>query len=310
MTPHADPVAPAAPSTASDPAEIVVSLEGITKRFGTTTALDGASLDVRRGEVVVLLGLSGSGKSTLLRHVDGLERPTSGTVRVLGREVTRLTGRALRELRSEVGFLFQQFELVPSLTVLENVLTGSLAAVRGPRLGLWSYGRAAKVEALARLERVGLLDRAYQRADTLSGGQQQRVAIARALMQRPQVLLADEPVASLDPESSDQVMALIREIAADEGLTVICSLHQVDLALSWADRIVGLRHGQVVLDTATEGLSKAQVMEIYGRVATSTDQFEAIELELTAVGGGAGGTTGSATGAAPGTAPLRGDAVR
>ena len=298
MTPHADPAA------------TVVALEGITKHFGSTVALDDASLTVARGEVVVLLGLSGSGKSTLLRHVDGLERPTSGTVRVLGREVTRLTGRALRELRSEVGFIFQQFELVPSLTVLENVLTGSLAAVRGPRLGLWSYGRAAKVEALARLERVGLLDRAYQRADTLSGGQQQRVAIARALMQRPQVLLADEPVASLDPESSDQVMALIREIAADEGLTVICSLHQVDLALSWADRIVGLRHGQVVLDTATEGLSKAQVMEIYGRVATSTDQFEAIELELTAVGGGAGGTTGSATGAATGTAPLRGDAVR
>ena len=321
MTPHADtaaraasgPASAAAPGPSSAPGDTVVALEGITKHFGSTVALDDASLTVARGEVVVLLGLSGSGKSTLLRHVDGLERPTSGTVRVLGREVTRLTGRALRELRSEVGFIFQQFELVPSLTVLENVLTGSLAAVRGPRLGLWSYGRAAKVEALARLERVGLLDRAYQRADTLSGGQQQRVAIARALMQRPQVLLADEPVASLDPESSDQVMALIREIAADEGLTVICSLHQVDLALSWADRIVGLRHGQIVLDTATEGLSKAQVMEIYGRVATSTDQFEAIELELSTVGGEAGapGTaTGTTTGTAPGTAPLRGDAVR
>ncbi|TDT62255.1 phosphonate ABC transporter ATP-binding protein [Frigoribacterium sp. PhB116] len=306
MTPHADPAAPAAPSapgSAAAPAEIVVSLEGITKRFGTTTALDSASLDVRRGEVVVLLGLSGSGKSTLLRHVDGLERPTSGTVHVLGREVTALSGRALRELRSEVGFIFQQFELVPSLTVLENVLTGSLAAVRGPRLGLWSYGRPARAEALARLERVGLLERAYQRADTLSGGQQQRVAIARALMQRPQVLLADEPVASLDPESSDQVMALIREIAVDEGLTVICSLHQVDLALSWADRIVGLRHGAVVLDTETEGLSKAQVMEIYGRVATSTGELEAIELELAGAGSAAG--TGSAAGAA-----ASGDAVR
>jgi len=264
----------------AEPAETVVSLQGITKRFGATVALDDASVSVRRGEVVVLLGLSGSGKSTLLRHVDGLEQPSSGRVHVLGREVTGLRGRALRELRSEIGFIFQQFELVPSLTVLENVLTGSLAQVRGPRLGLWSYGRAARAEGLARLERVGLLERAYQRADTLSGGQQQRVAIARALMQRPQVLLADEPVASLDPESSDQVMALIREIAVDEGLTVICSLHQVDLALSWADRIVGLRHGGVVLDTPTEGLTKAQVMEIYGRVATSTDQFEAIEHEL------------------------------
>ena len=144
------------------------------------------------------------------------------------------------------------------------------------------YGRAAKLAALGHLDRVGLLDRAYQRADTLSGGQQQRVAIARALMQNPEILLADEPVASLDPESSDQVMALIREIALDRGLTVLCSLHQVDLALSWADRIVGLRHGEVVLDTETQGLSKAQVMEIYGRVTTSTSQLGAIEVELLA----------------------------
>ena len=262
------------------PTETVVRLSDVTKRFGATLALDGASLEVQRGEIVVLLGLSGSGKSTLLRHLDGLEQPSAGTVEVLGQLVPDLTGRRLRTLRSRVGFIFQQFELVPSLTVLENVLTGSLATVRGPRLGLWSYGRAGKLAALGHLDRVGLLDRAYQRADTLSGGQQQRVAIARALMQDPEILLADEPVASLDPESSDQVMALIREIAVDRGLTVVCSLHQVDLALSWADRIVGLRHGSVVLDTPTEGLSKAQVMEIYGRVATTTSELHAIETEL------------------------------
>ncbi|WP_285040261.1 phosphonate ABC transporter ATP-binding protein [Plantibacter sp. LMC-P-059a] len=265
------------PATAT---ETVVRLSDVTKRFGATLALDGASLEVQRGEIVVLLGLSGSGKSTLLRHLDGLEQPSAGTVEVLGQLVPDLTGRRLRTLRSRVGFIFQQFELVPSLTVLENVLTGSLATVRGPRLGLWSYGRAGKLAALGHLDRVGLLDRAYQRADTLSGGQQQRVAIARALMQDPEILLADEPVASLDPESSDQVMALIREIAVDRGLTVVCSLHQVDLALSWADRIVGLRHGSVVLDTPTEGLSKAQVMEIYGRVATTTSELHAIETEL------------------------------
>ena len=260
----------------------VVQLTGVTKRFGATTALDGASLTVQRGEIVVLLGLSGSGKSTLLRHLDALERPDEGAIEVLGENVPALSGRRLRDLRGKVGFIFQQFELVPSLTVLENVLTGSLATLRGPRLGLWSYGRAGKIAALGHLERVGLLDRAYQRADTLSGGQQQRVAIARALMQNPEILLADEPVASLDPESSDQVMALIREIALDQGLTVVCSLHQVDLALSWADRIVGLRHGRVVLDTPTDGLSKAQVMEIYGRVATTTTQLEAIQVELLA----------------------------
>ncbi|MGI9823560.1 phosphonate ABC transporter ATP-binding protein [Agromyces sp. Marseille-Q5079] len=258
----------------------VIEVEGLTKRFGDTVALGDAALRVDRGEIVVLLGRSGSGKSTLLRHLDGLETPTSGSVRVLGLEVPSLAGRRLRALRGRVGFVFQQFELVPSLTVLENVLTGALAELRGPRLGLWSYPRRLKLAALGHLDRVGLLDRAYQRADTLSGGQQQRVAIARALMQEPEILLADEPVASLDPESSAQVMALIREIALDAGLTVVCSLHQVDLALSWGDRIVGLRHGEVVLDTPASGLTKAEVMEIYGKVVTSTSELSAIETEL------------------------------
>lgn len=267
-------------TTTSHGDDTVIDLTGVTKRFGDTTALDGVDLSVRRGEIVVLLGLSGSGKSTLLRHLDALELPTSGTIRVLDQEVPRLSGRPLRELRRRVGFIFQQFELVPSLTVLENVLTGALGGIRGPRLGLWGYRKAARLEALEHLDRVGLLERAYQRADTLSGGQQQRVAIARALMQRPDILLADEPVASLDPESSEQVMTLIREIAAEDGLTVLCSLHQVDLALAWADRIVGLRHGAVVLDTPAGDLSKAEVMEVYGRVATSTAELEAVQHEL------------------------------
>ncbi len=267
-------------NTASD---ALIRLNGVTKTFGSTTALKNASLQVSRGEIVVLLGLSGSGKSTLLRHLDGLEVPTSGDIEVLGSQVPTLKGKALRRLRSRVGFIFQQFELVPSLTVLENVLTGSLSEIRGPRLGLWGYSKAAKLRALEHLDRVGLLDRAYQRSDTLSGGQQQRVAIARALMQKPDILLADEPVASLDPESSDQVMALIREIAADEGLTVVCSLHQVDLAISWADRIVGLRHGEIVLDTPTGDLTKAEVMEIYGRVATTTAEIRAVQDELTEI---------------------------
>jgi phosphonate transport system ATP-binding protein len=172
---------------------------------------------------------------------------------------------------------------VGPLTVLENVLTGSLSTLRGPRVGLWSYPRELRMRALGHLDRVGLLKRAYQRADTLSGGQQQRVAIARALMQDPEILLADEPVASLDPESSGQVMALIREIAAERGLTVVCSLHQVDLALDWGDRIVGLRAGSIVLDTPTAGLTRDQVMEIYGRVATSTRELQAIDRELSEV---------------------------
>ncbi|GAA4163686.1 phosphonate ABC transporter ATP-binding protein [Gryllotalpicola daejeonensis] len=261
----------------------VIRVTGVTKNFGTTRALHNVDLTVEKGEVVVLLGLSGSGKSTLLRHLDGLELPTEGDVSVLGQHLPKSSARELRALRGRVGMIFQQFELVPSLTVLENVLTGALARLKGPRLGLWAYPKALRLTALTHLDRVGLLDKAYQRADRLSGGQQQRVAIARALMQSPEILLADEPVASLDPESSEQVMRLIREIAADDGLTVVCSLHQVDLALGWGDRIVGLRHGEVVLDTATDGLSKAQVMEIYGRVTTSTTELSAIELELGAL---------------------------
>ena len=264
-------------TTTTSPA---IQVSGVTKDFGSTIALRDVDLTVNRGEVVVLLGLSGSGKSTLLRHIDGLERPTMGDVQVLDKRVPKLGAKELRGLRGRVAMIFQQFELVPSLTVLENVLTGALAQLRGPKLGLWAYPKSFKLRALQHLDRVGLLEKAYQRADQLSGGQQQRVAIARALMQDPEILLADEPVASLDPESSEQVMALIREIAADDGLTVVCSLHQVDLALGWGDRIVGLRHGEVVLDTTTDGLSKAQVMEIYGRVTTSTVELTAIEAEL------------------------------
>ena len=263
----------------------VVEITDLGKTYpgAADPALAGVSLTVHRGEIVVLLGLSGSGKSTLLRHIDGLETPTTGSVRALGHEVPSLRTAELRALRGRIGFIFQQFELVGPLTVLENVLTGSLSTVRGPRVGVWSYSRAARLKALGHLDRVGLLERAYQRADTLSGGQQQRVAIARALMQDPEILLADEPVASLDPESSGQVMALIREIAAERGLTVVCSLHQVDLALGWGDRIVGLRAGKVVLDLSTEGLSRDQAMSIYARVATSTSELQAIEAELAEV---------------------------
>ena len=259
---------------------MAVELTDVTKTFGQTRALEGVSLTIEPGEIVVLLGLSGSGKSTLLRHFDGLERPTSGAVSVLGESVPALQGRALRALRRRVGFVFQQFELVGSLTVLENVLTGSLARLLGPRLGLLSYPKALREKAFDLLEEVGLGAQAFQRADTLSGGQQQRVAIARALMQDPDILLADEPVASLDPESSGQVMSLIREVGMTRSLTVVCSLHQVDLALQWADRIVGLRHGRVVLDTPTEGLGKQEVMAIYGGVATPTAELTAVEREL------------------------------
>ncbi|MEV4139595.1 phosphonate ABC transporter ATP-binding protein [Dactylosporangium sp. NPDC049742] len=251
-----------------------VEVHGLSKTYGQVTALRDVSLTVTRGEIVVLLGLSGSGKTTLLRHMNGLETPTAGDLRVLGEDLTRLRGRDLRRLRGRIGMVFQQFHLVGRLTVLENVLTGALAGLRGPRIGVASYPREQRRRALTQLDRVGLLDKAYQRADTLSGGQQQRVAIARALMQRPEILLADEPVASLDPESSDQVMALLRDIAAEDKLTVICSLHQVELALAWGQRIVGMRSGSVVLDTPAAGLTRETAMRIYGRMTASLAEVQ------------------------------------
>jgi phosphonate transport system ATP-binding protein len=248
----------------------VVEFAGVSKRFGPDVlGLDDVSLTVHAGEVVALVGLSGSGKSTLLRHVDGLHLPTAGRVQVLGVDVGTVRGSALRTLRRRIGFVFQQFELVGSRTVLENVCTGALGRLRGPRLGLPTYPKAVRREGLEHLDRVGLADRAFQRADTLAGGQQQRVAVARALMQRPEVLLADEPVASLDPESSEQVMALLKTISRENSLTVLCSLHQVDLALGWGDRIVGLRGGRTVLDLPTAGLDREQVMAVYSRVGAA-----------------------------------------
>ncbi|KAF0968282.1 phosphonate ABC transporter ATP-binding protein [Gordonia sp. YY1] len=252
----------------------LIEVNGVCKDFGATRALHDINLTVARGEIVVLLGLSGSGKSTLLRHLDGLDSPTSGAVSVLSRTLTGSSSRELRALRGRIGMIFQQFELVGPLTVLENVLTGALAQLRGPRLGLWTYPKSLRRKALGHLDRVGLLHKAYERADQLSGGQQQRVAIARALMQDPEILLADEPVASLDPDSSAQVMALIREIAADRGLTVVCSLHQVELALEWADRVVGLRAGEVVLDTPTAELSRERAMTIYRQVGAETGEHD------------------------------------
>lgn len=251
-----------APDRGRQPA---IAFSGVTKRFSETVlGLDEVSLTVPTSQRVVLLGLSGSGKSTMLRHVNGLQRPTAGTIEVLGRDVGRLTGRGVRDLRRNIGFVFQNFHLVGSISALENVCTGLLGSLRGPRLGLWMYPKSCRRQALVQLDRVGLADRAFQRTDTLSGGQQQRVAIARALIQQPSVLLADEPVASLDPESSAQVLELITTISKEDQLTVLCSLHQMELALGFAERVVGLRNGCVVLDEAASRITRSRAMTVYG----------------------------------------------
>ncbi|WIM72086.1 phosphonate ABC transporter ATP-binding protein [Corynebacterium suedekumii] len=245
-----------------------VQMNDVTKDFGGgVLGLDDVTVGFRTGGITVLLGLSGSGKSTLLRHINGLHTPTTGSIRVLGRDVTRARGAELRDLRRDIGVIFQSFNLVGPMSVLENVCTGRLGSLRGPRLSLMMYPKSVRREAMEKLDRVGLADRAHQRADTLSGGQQQRVAIARALMQHPKVLLADEPVASLDPVSSLEVINLLQTISAEDDLTVIASLHQVQLAIDFADRIIGLRSGQVVLDQPTLGLSAEQASEIYSSVS-------------------------------------------
>jgi phosphonate transport system ATP-binding protein len=257
----------------------VVSVTGLTKKFGganPVTALDSVDLQIVPGELVVLIGLSGSGKSTLLRHLNGLHSPTTGSIEVLGTRVDQASGPDLRALRKRVGFIFQQFNLVPRATVLENVLTGALGRLRGPRFGVVSYSKELRAEAARHLERVGLGDRLFQRAGTLSGGQQQRVGIARMLMQRPELVLADEPVASLDPEASKTVMDLLFKICNQDNLTVICSLHQVDLALAHGSRVVGLRDGRVVLDQPVSSIDIEDAMHVYSRLGSERLVAEAM----------------------------------
>lgn len=195
------------PQVAGD--DLVISAGTVTKRFGDTVALDEVSLDVHRSELLVLVGLSGSGKSTLLRCLNGLHQVSSGSVEVGGTRVDLASRRQLRALRRNVGFIFQNFNLVGRLSCLENVLIGGLGRLTLPRYGALTYPKRMRADARAHLERVGLADFADRRADSLSGGQQQRVAIARTLMQRPRLVLADEPVASLDPENASVVMDLL-----------------------------------------------------------------------------------------------------
>ncbi|MFN3219556.1 MAG: phosphonate ABC transporter ATP-binding protein [Acidimicrobiales bacterium] len=261
------------------PRQTVVEVSGLTKTFdnGRVRALDDVSFSVPLGQLLVIIGLSGSGKSTLLRHLNGLHRPTDGAVRVLGVDAANAKGRELRALRRDVGFVFQQFNIVGRLSCIENVLSGALGRIRGPRYGAITYSKALRREALKQLERVGLGDRAFQRTDTLSGGQQQRVAIARTLMQQPRIVLADEPVASLDPEISGQVMDVLFRCCVEDNITVLCSLHQVDLALGWANRLIGLQDGRVVLDSPVDDdLDEERVMEVYKRLdpdGTKADEY-------------------------------------
>ena len=242
----------------------MIRVRGLSKRYPSgTIGLDGVSLDVAAGEFVALIGSSGAGKSTMLRCLNGLVVPSAGTVSVDDQPVTGASPAGLRSVRSSVGFVFQQFNLLKRLSVLDNVLVGSLARVDVWRSLLGRFPAADVERARRTLRRVGLEGVEAQRADTLSGGQQQRVAIARALVQEPRVLLADEPMSSLDPALSRSVMELLRDINREDGLTVIASLHVLDLATTYSRRIVGLRAGRVVHDGPAAGLSPAAAEAIF-----------------------------------------------
>jgi phosphonate transport system ATP-binding protein len=224
--------------------------------------LDGASLELFPGETVALLGSSGSGKSTLMKSLTGFAPISGGSVTVSGTDMTRVRRGRLREVRASVGQVFQQFNLVGRLSVLTNVLAGALHGA-GPINLVGGFSSAHRRRALALLDRVGIAHKAGAQARELSGGQQQRVAIARALMQSPQLILADEPVASLDPKMSHSVLELLQQIAREDGIPVLVSLHVLPLALQHSDRIVGLRHGQMVISDRTEDLDADQLALLY-----------------------------------------------
>lgn len=225
-------------------------------------ALKSTSVRFERGKFFVLLGTSGAGKSTLLRALNGLVRPTQGDVVVEGRGSIFQTRSALREHRSRTGMFFQQHHLIGRLTALQNVLTGRLAAHSTLR-SMVPLSRADRILALETLDRLGLADRALHRVDELSGGQQQRVGIARAMAQRPDVMLADEPVASLDPETAVTVLADLHRICREDGITAIVSLHQLELARKFGDHIIGLSNGRVVFEGGPDQLGAATLHQIY-----------------------------------------------
>nr|WP_290700749.1 phosphonate ABC transporter ATP-binding protein [Halomonas sp. UBA3074] len=243
----------------------MLTLSGVGKRYPTgDRALTDIELTLPKGQVMALIGPSGAGKSTLIRCVNRLVEPTQGSIRLEGTELTKLSGQKLRQARRSMGMIFQEYALVDRLTVMENVLSGQLGYVGFWRSFLRRYPQEAVVEAFRLLERVGLPHAIDKRADALSGGQRQRVGIARALLQSPKLLLVDEPTASLDPKTSRQIMRLIRELCAERDLAAIINIHDVTLAQQFADRIVGLRAGQIVFDGLPSELTSEMLTTIYG----------------------------------------------
>jgi phosphonate transport system ATP-binding protein len=264
----------------------VVKLDAVRKAFGETRALDGVSATIHPGEFVAVIGRSGAGKTTLLRCLSRAAVATEGRITFAGGDLAALRGRRLRAHRARIGMIFQQFNLVRRLSVMDNVLIGRLPHIAGWRrwaaLGRWfpEHDRAIAARAL---DHVGLLSRAWQRTDTLSGGEQQRVAIAKILAQSPGIILGDEPVASLDLANGAMVMDTLRRVATEAGVTVITTLHHVDYARRYADRILGFRQGALVFDGAPAALDGPALRTIFGAAVMAGDEplpaaLEPVEL--------------------------------
>ena len=243
----------------------MLKLENLTKRYNTgDLALQGIDLSIPSGQVLALIGPSGAGKSTLIRCINRLVEPTNGSAILNELNLTKLSSRALRKSRRKMGMIFQEYALVERLTVMENVLSGRLGYVGFWKSFLRKFPKKDVNEAFRLLDRVGLLEMADKRADELSGGQRQRVGICRALIQDPDLLLVDEPTASLDPKTSRQIMRLIKELCQERGLTAIINIHDVLLAQMFSQRIVGLALGNIVYDGSPEGLTPEVLTKIYG----------------------------------------------
>jgi phosphonate transport system ATP-binding protein len=245
----------------------LLQLIDITRNFGEKRAVDRASLTIADGEMVGIIGRSGAGKSTLLRLLNRLIDPTEGQIICDGIDVTALRGRDLRAWRARTAMIFQQFNLVNRLDVLTNVMCGGLFDIPAPRALLNWFTLTERAQAIRALDRLGMADLAMNRADALSGGQQQRVAIARALMQHPRILLADEPIASLDPLNAKLVMDALADINRRDGITVLTNLHTLDTARAYCRRIIGMSAGRIVFDGAPEALIEPVLRDIYGQAA-------------------------------------------
>ena len=259
-----------------------IEIDRLTKTFGGVTAVDAVTLAVDRPQMVGVIGRSGAGKSTLLRMINRLTDASAGRILIDGTDVLALRGAALRRWRRDCAMVFQQFNLVPRLDVATNVMLGRLNG-HGLIPSMFNVFTDAQIgDALAALERLGIAEQAAKRAEALSGGQQQRVAIARALMQDPRIILADEPIASLDPMNAQVVMQALRDIHEEDGRMVIANLHTLDTARRYCDRVIGMRDGRIVFDGTPEQLTTGVARDIYGADASFSESMTSTQIEQSA----------------------------